>query len=170
MYYAKYGNTYSVENLAWSGDQILGKRNGALRGKVREGLIGVSDLEAGGNLVFKMMLGIVMNVEDISLRSLTQSLQKLRLMDVPGENFGTAVSYLKGALMLLQHCDAVPMDTMGLLNEVMCSSDCGEFSEYMKSIYYASTRHLTPEAYMEYGVPEHGGSQIQDIIPSGQMD
>ena len=88
MYYAKYGNTYSVKNLAWSGDQILGKCNGALRGKIREGLIGVSDLEAGGNLVLKIMLGIVINVEDISLRSLTQSLQKLRLMDVPGENFG----------------------------------------------------------------------------------
>ena len=52
--------------------------------------------------------------------------------------------------MLLQNCDVVPTDKITLLNEVICLADCGEFSEYTKSKYYASKRDRTPAAYMEY--------------------
>jgi len=147
-YCVKYGNTYSVKNIAWSGDRILGTFNDVLRDKSREGLIGVSEPEAGGPLVFNMILDIVTDFEDSALRSLMQSLQHLRLVDVPGKHVGTVVSYLKGSLMMLQNCDEVPTDTLGLLNKVVCSADCGEFSEYMKSMYYVSRQNRTPGAYM----------------------
>ena len=39
---------------------------------------------------------------------------------------------------------------MGLLNEVMVSADCDEFTEYMKSIYFASKRESLVGGYMEY--------------------
>ena len=58
----------------------------------------------------------------------------------------TAISYLKGALMILQNCEAVPTDTLGLLNKIMISADCDEFTEYMKSIYFASKRNQSAPA------------------------
>ena len=149
-YYAKYGALWSVENLSWSSDYILNSCEDSLRDKVREGLVGVSTMECGGPLVLKKMLDIVMNVDDAALRSLTEGLQNLRMKDVPGENVGTVVSYLKGALLLLQNCGAIPTDAMGLLNDVMSSADCKDFTDYMKSIYFASKRTNTVGEYMKY--------------------
>ena len=100
--------------------------------------------------MLKKMLDIVMNVNDAALRSLTEGLQSMCMKDVPGENVGTVVSYLKGALLLLQNCGAIPTNTMGLLNDLMPSADCLEFTEYMKSIYFASKRINTIRDYMAY--------------------
>ena len=57
---------------------------------------------------------------------------------------------LKGALLLLRNCNAVPTDVMGLLSYVMDSADCTEFVEYMKSIYFASKRNSSDDGYMDY--------------------
>jgi len=102
-YYADYGALFTVENLSWSADRILQTCDETLRDKVREGLVGVSTLEGGGPIGLKLMLDVVMDIDDSSLRSLTQGIQTLRLKDVPGEIFGTVVLYLKGAIMLLQN-------------------------------------------------------------------
>ena len=76
-YYARHGASWSVENLSWSADYILNTCEDSLRDKVREGLVGVNELENGGPLVLKKMLDIVMNVDDDALRSLTEGLQSL---------------------------------------------------------------------------------------------
>ena len=49
----------------------------SLRDKVREGLVGVSELESGGPLVLKKALVIVMDVGDSALRSLIEALKSL---------------------------------------------------------------------------------------------
>lgn len=139
-----------MENIAWSPDQVLDTCKELLRDRVREGLVRVSALKSGGPLLLKKMIDIVTDVDDSALRSLTESLQSLRLKDVPGENDGTAVRYLKGTLFLFQNCSAVPTDTMGRLNDVMTSMDCEEFTGYMKSIYFASKRERTVGGYVEY--------------------
>ena len=75
----------------------------------------------------------------------------LRLKDVPGKNVCTAVSYLKGALLLLQNCLGLPTDTMGLLNDTMGSADCNEFSGFMNSMYFdhkRKTREITHQEYL----------------------
>ncbi len=99
-------------------------------------------------LVLKKMLDIVMNVDNAALCSLTEGLQKLRIKDVPGGKVGTMVSYLKGALLLLQNCAAIPTETMGLLNNVMSFADCKDFTDYMNSIYFSSKRTNTMGDYM----------------------
>ena len=77
----------------------------------------------GGPLVLKKILEIVMDYDDLALHSLIEALQSLRMKDVPGENVGTVVSYLKGELLLLQNFSAIPTNIMGLLNDVMASTD-----------------------------------------------
>ena len=72
------------------------------------------------------------------------------MKDITGENVGTVVSYLKGALLLLQNCGAIPTDVIGFLNDVMVSADYDEFTSYMKLIYFASKRSSAMTGYMEY--------------------
>ena len=55
----------------------------------------MSELESGGSLILKKILDIVMDVDDSVLQSLMESIQNLRMKDVPGKNVGTLVSYLK---------------------------------------------------------------------------
>ena len=91
-----------------------------------------------------------MDVDDSSLCALSQSLQTLHLKDIPGDNVCTTVSYLKGALMLLQNCAGLPMDMMGLLNDIMGSADCEEFSEFMNLAYFDHKRKTRIIAHQEY--------------------
>ena len=104
-------------------------------------------MECGGPLVLKKMLDIVMNDNDAALPSLMEGLQNLRMKDVPGENIGTVVSYLKGTLLLLQNCAAILTDVMGILNNMMSSADCKYFTDYMKLIYFALKRTNTVGDY-----------------------
>ena len=41
--------------------------------------------------------------------------------------------------MLLQKYGGFPTDTMGLLNDIMGSAECNEFSEFMKIVYVNHT-------------------------------
>ena len=92
-YYSQYGSEYSVENLAWLNDRILNTYEEPLRNKILKGMVGVNMMEMGGNLVLKLMLEIIMDINNSALRALTQSLQTLRLNYVPSENVCTTVSY-----------------------------------------------------------------------------
>jgi len=86
-YYLEYGVDYLVENLAWSADRILQTCEDPLCNKILEGMVGVSVLELDGPLVLKLMLGIIMDVDNIALCALTQSLQHFGLRTCPGRMF-----------------------------------------------------------------------------------
>ena len=121
-----------------------------LQNKIKEGLVGIPHMETGGPLVLKLMLDIIMNVDDSSLHLLTQSIQTLCLKDIPGENVCTTVSYLKGVLMLLQNCLGLLTDMIGLLNNIMGSADCEEFSGFMNLVYFYHKRRTRVIEYAEY--------------------
>ena len=85
--------------------------------------------------VLKLILNVVMDVEDLSLHLLVQSLQTLRVKDIEGENVATFVSYLKVALLLLKNCADLPTDTHEILNDIVNSASNDDFTGYMRSIY-----------------------------------
>ena len=82
------------------------------------------------------MLDIVMNIDDVALRSLVQSIQTLQIKDIAGGYIGTVVSYLKGVVILLQSCTVLPADLIGLLNDIMILSENSDFTSFMKSMYF----------------------------------
>ena len=106
-----------------------------LKDKVREGLINVLSLESDGPSILKFMLDIILDINNSSLHSITQSLQALRLKDAPGENISVVVSYLKGAVILLHNCTFLPTYLIDLLNDIMCFANNDEFCAYMKVIH-----------------------------------
>ena len=82
-------------------------------------MTGISRLERGVPLVLSMMLDVVMDVEDSSLQSMTERIRTVRMKDIPGKNVGIITSYLKGVILLLDNCNSLPTDILGLLNDVM---------------------------------------------------
>lgn len=96
------------------------------------------------------MLDIILDVDNSTLCALTQILQIIWLKDVPGENVCTAVSYLKGVLMLLYIFSGLPIDMMRLLNDILVSADCSEFSGFMSSVYYDHKRKTRVINHHEY--------------------
>ena len=127
-YYDMYGSDATMENLTWSTDRILITCEDYFRDKVRKLLVGVLSLETGGPLVLKLALDVFMDVDDSALRSLAQNLQNLWMKDVPGENVGAIVSYLKGALLLLANCNCLSTDTVRLLNDTFYLAECDKFT------------------------------------------
>jgi len=112
--------------MAWSSNRCLNTCNDALHNKVRERLVGVSELESGGPIVLKKMLDSIMDIDNAKLISLTESLETLRIKDVAEDNVETVMNYLKGTLLLLKNCSAITTDTIGLLNDMMMLVDCTE--------------------------------------------
>jgi len=147
-----------VENLTWFSDRILQTYEEPLRNKILEGIVGILLMESGGPLILKLMIEIIMDVNNSALHTLTTSFQNFRLKDEPGENVYKAVSYLKGALMLLQNCSEHPTDTMGLLNDIMISVDCNKLSGFMNSVYYDHKRKtwlINHSEYLRLAKAEH---------------
>ena len=61
------------------------------------------------------------------------------MKDIEGENVGTVVSYLKGALLLLKNCTELLTDTHGILSDIMTSATNEDFCGYIEIIYYKKT-------------------------------
>ena len=100
--------------------------------------------------VSKLMLHIMINVEDINLHSVTQNLKTIHLKDIQGENVETVVSYLKGMLILLHQCGKVLTDMTGLLNNIMASVECNKCTHYTKSTYFSHKIKTKEVTFMEY--------------------
>jgi len=103
-----FGTDATIENLSWSSDRIMNSCKVPLRDKVRESLLGMNTLEMGGPIILKIMLDIIMDVDDSARQVLMEILQNIWIKDIKGENAGTIVSYLKGALLLPQNFVKVP--------------------------------------------------------------
>lgn len=97
----------------WSSNRCLKMCDNALRDKVREMLVAVLKLESDGPLVLKKTLESIMDVDNSALRSLTEPLQNLRTKNFAEKNVDTEVSNLKGVLLLLKKCSAIPTNVMG---------------------------------------------------------
>ena len=63
---------------------------------------------------------------------------------------GTVVSYLKGAVILLQNCTVLPTDLIGILNYIMCLAENNDFTTFMKSIYFDHKRKIRVIDCAEY--------------------
>ena len=63
---------------------------------------------------------------------------------------GTVVSYLKGAVMLLQNCTVLPTDLVGLLNDIMLSAENTDFTSFMKSVYFDDKRKTRVIGFTEH--------------------
>ena len=100
--------------------------------------------------VLKLILNVVMDVEDSLPHLLVQSLQTLRVKDIEGGNVETFISYFKVALLLLKKCTDLPTDTHELLNDIVTSTSNDEFTEYTRSVYHNQKRSKKGFDFLNY--------------------
>ena len=112
----------------WLAEKILNTCDAPLCKNVRDWLVGMSIIELDGPLVIKLIPDIVIDVYNITLHLLTHNIENLKMKEISGEFAGTAVSYLKGPLMILQILGEIPTNTMGLMNTIMCLADRNDFT------------------------------------------
>ena len=134
QYFYEYGQDYHGENVAWSGEKILNSCDESLRDKLIESTRGWSPLHKGGPTYLKLLMGLIVATSKKSLRSLLNKVSSLKLTDFNGEDVGRAVSFLRGASLILKDNDALPSDFLTLVLNIFCETTCTTFGSYVTTI------------------------------------
>jgi hypothetical protein len=128
------GKFFMVQNLVWSGNKILNSCEKSLRNKLEEMSIGWPVEYRTGPVYFKVMIHLVINSSDQSLRFLNQRLEKLTLKDFQGENVLTLGSFVRGTKALLENCDALPRDMLSLIGQALQTSSTTTFNNLIEQM------------------------------------
>ena len=115
QYFMEYGKDYHGENVGWSGEKILNSCDDALRDKLIESTRGWSPVHKGGPTYLKLLMGHIVATSKKSLRSLLNKVSSLKLTDFNGEDVTKAVSFLRGAVLILKDNDSLPSDFLTLV-------------------------------------------------------
>ena len=133
-FYLEFGEDYHGENIVWSGQKILNSCDTELRDKLIESTRSWPKKHRGGPTYLKLLLGLILSTSQKSLRSLTDKVQILRITDFPGENATKAVSFIRGAVLILSNNDAAPTDLVPLVLRIFSSSTCTKFKTHVDNI------------------------------------
>jgi hypothetical protein len=133
-YFNRYGTSYHGENILWSGEKILNSCDTSLRDKLVESTRDWPKAEVGGPTYLKLLLNLVLSTSQKSLRTLTDKLGCLRINDFPGENVTQAVSFLRGAILILRDNSSTPADLLTLVLRIFKPCSCEPFRTYVSSI------------------------------------
>ena len=134
QYFYEYGQDYHGENIAWGGEKILNSCDATLREKLIESTRGWSSLHKGGPAYLKLLMGLIVATSKKSLRSLLNKISSLKLTDFNGEDVGRAVSFLRGASLILSDNDALPSDFLHLILNIFKHTTCVAFQSYVTTI------------------------------------
>ena len=102
LFLKRYGKDYDVQNLDWSQELFNNSCDTDLRDKVNENVLGVHPFEVAGPLLFFHAMSLITTQTAEAVRALTLRVTSLKLGDIQGENVGTAISQMRGALLRLR--------------------------------------------------------------------
>ena len=97
------------------GEKILNSCDATLRDKLIESTRGWSPMHKGGPTYLKLLMGLIVATSKKSLRLLLNKISTLKLTDFNGEDVGRAVSFLRGASLILNDNNALPSDFLHLI-------------------------------------------------------
>ena len=160
QYYMEYGQDYHGENVAWSGEKILNSCDETLRDKLIESTRGWSSLHKGGLTYLKLLMGLIVATSKKSLRSLLNKIASLKLTDFNGEDVGRAVSFLRGANLILKDNDGLPSDFLTLILNIFRETTCLTFKSYVTTL----------EHNLELGITELSADDIMRLFENKYVD
>ena len=132
QYFMEYGDDFHGENVVWSGEKILNSCDSTLCDKLIESTRGWDTKHKGGPTYLKLLMGLIVATSEKSLRSLLDKVGKLKLSDFNGEDVNKAVSFLRGAILILQDNNALPNDFNTLVMKIFKSTSCDDFKSFVK--------------------------------------
>lgn len=143
QYFIEYGDTYHGENVIWSGEKILNSCDATLRDKLIESTRGWEPKHKGGPTYLKLLMGLIVATSEKSLRSLLDKVGSLKLTDFNGEDVAKAVSFLRGAILILRDNQALPSDFYTLLIKIFKNTTCDDFRSFVKLLEHNVELKLT---------------------------
>lgn len=132
QYFIEYGEDYHGENVIWSGEKILNSCDSTLRDKLIESTRGWEAKHKGGPTYLKLLMGLIVATSEKSLRSLLDKVGTLKLTDFNGEDVNKAVSFLRGATLILRDNQALPSDFYNLIIKIFKNTTCEDFKSFVK--------------------------------------
>lgn len=131
QFFMEYGADFHGENIVWSGEKILNSCDETLRDKLIESTRGWDVTHKGGPTFLKLLMRLIVATSEKSLRSLLDKVAKLKLSDFNGEDVRKAVSFIRGAVLILKDNKALPSDFLILVLRTFRQTTCTNFSTFV---------------------------------------
>jgi hypothetical protein len=167
-FHQRRGQTYHVQNLLWSGTNILNSCDEELCKKIQEQIIGYPIEHKTGPVFFKLMMGMVQASSASTMRVLTQQLEALSIEDFDGESVISYVSIMRGVVEQLKNNNAVPRDSVQLIADGLKKTSTEDFASYISLLLNAHTsgiKLLTEEALLN-----EAEKMYMDLYARGKWD
>ena len=144
LFLKRYGQTYDVQNLDWTQELFNNSCNADLRDKVNEKVLGVHPFEIAGPLLFYHAMTLNTTQTADAVRALTLRVTNLKLGDIQGENVGTAISQMRGALLRLKALDKIPNDLLDKILNTMQTLSVEKFNQFFETLASSCASLITP--------------------------
>ena len=166
LFLKRYGKSYDVQNLDWTQELFNNSCNADLRDKVNEKVLGVHPFEIAGPLLFFHAMSLITTQTADAVRALTLRVTSLKLGDIQGENVGTAISQMRGALLRLKALDKEPNDIVDKILNTMQTSSVEKFNRFFENISFQL--RLTPNAYNAEDILHLAEKTHREFVASGE--
>ena len=166
LFLKRYGKSYDVQNLDWTQELFNNSCNADLRDKVNEKVLGVHSFEIAGPLLFYHAMSLITTQTADAVRTLTLRVTSLKLGDIQGENVGTAISQMRGALLRLRALDKEPNDIVDKILNTMQTSSVEKFNRFFENISFQL--RLTPNAYDADDILHLAEKTHREFVASGE--
>ena len=166
LFLKRYGQGYDVQNLDWTQELFNNSCSADLRDKVNEKVLGVHPFEIAGPLLFFHAMSLITTQTADAVRALTLRVTNLKLGDIQGENVGTAISQMRGALLRLKALDKVPNDIVDKILDTMQTSSVEKFNRFFENISFQL--RLTPNAYNAEDILHLAEKTHREFVASGE--
>ena len=166
LFLKRYGQTYDVQNLDWTQELFNNSCNADLRDKVNEKVLGVHPFEIAGPLLFYHGMSLITTQTADAVRALTLRVTNLKLGDIQGENVGTAISQMRGALLRLKALDKVPNDIVDKILDTMQTSSVEKFNRFFENISFQL--RLAPNLYTAEDILHLAEKTHREFVASGE--
>ena len=166
LFLKRYGQNYDVQNLDWTQELFNNSCTAELKDKVNEKVLGVHPFEIAGPLLFFHAMTLITTQTADAVRALTLRVTNLKLKDIPGENVGTAISQMRGALLRLKALDKIPNDIVDKILDTMQTSSVDKFNRFFENISFQL--RLSPSSYSAEDILHLAEKTHREFVASGE--
>ena len=128
--------------------------------------MGVHPFEIAGPLLFYHAMTLITTQTADAVRTLTLRVTNLKLGDIEGENVGTAISQMRGALLRLKALDKEPNDIVDKILDTMQTSSVEKFNRFFENISFQL--RLNPTAYNAEDILHLAEKTHREFVASGE--
>jgi hypothetical protein len=133
-WYNRYGQTYHVENIKWSGQAIINSCSTELRSKLLQDTRDLPERMKGGPTYLYLVIEKIIATSETALRGLINKISSMKLTDYDGENVLDCVTYIRNGIKVMKDHSSIPHDIKSIVLEVFSSNTCERFGAVVSAL------------------------------------